>query len=131
MPRMYTYLLPEQVLRKRWLLSGHETDVRQFLFFIRHPLCTLNSRVRIKSNWWKIERKKSTWKGNNPLPSKKLIFRNGQSVRYDDGIIVYCYVNAFYFFDCFMFYVTECKQQLRTMKKYTQIRDIAHFKYRL
>jgi len=27
-----------------------------------------------------------------------------------------------------MVYIPECKQQLKTMKYYTQIRDIAHFK---
>ena len=26
-----------------------------------------------------------------------------------------------------MAYISECKQQLRTMKEYTQIRDIAHW----
>ena len=40
-------------------------------------------------------------------------------------------MNAFFTFDLFMVYiqnVRECKQKLRTMKKYTQIRDIAHLK---
>jgi len=37
-------------------------------------------------------------------------------------------MNAFFTFDLFMVYIPECKQKLRTMKKYTQIRDIAHFK---
>ena len=38
-------------------------------------------------------------------------------------------MNAFFSFDLFMAYdVPECKQQLRTMKKYPPIRDIAHFR---
>ena len=37
-------------------------------------------------------------------------------------------MNSFFSFDFFMVYILECKQQLRTMKYYTQIVDIAHFK---
>jgi hypothetical protein len=37
-------------------------------------------------------------------------------------------MNASFSFDLFMVYIPECKQQLRTMKYYTQIRDIPHFK---
>jgi len=37
-------------------------------------------------------------------------------------------MNAFFSFDLGMVYIPECKQQLRTMKYYTDIRDIAHFK---
>jgi hypothetical protein len=37
-------------------------------------------------------------------------------------------MNAFLSFDRFMVYIPECKQQLRTMKEYTQIRDIEHSK---
>jgi len=37
-------------------------------------------------------------------------------------------MNAFFSFHIFMVYLPECKQQLRTMKWYTQIREIAHFK---
>jgi len=36
-------------------------------------------------------------------------------------------MNALFYFDLFMVYIPECKQQLRNMKKYTQIWDIAHF----
>ena len=39
-----------------------------------------------------------------------------------------CNMNAFFSFDLFMVYLLKCKQQLRTMTYYTQIRDIAHFK---
>ena len=39
-----------------------------------------------------------------------------------------CNMNAFFSFDLFMVYIPECKQQLRTKKKYIQIQDIAHFK---
>jgi hypothetical protein len=39
-----------------------------------------------------------------------------------------CNMNAFFSFDLFLVYIPECKQQLRTMKYYTQIQDIAHFK---
>jgi hypothetical protein len=39
-----------------------------------------------------------------------------------------CNMHAFFSFDLFMVYIPECKQQSRTMKQYTQIRDIAHFK---
>jgi hypothetical protein len=35
-------------------------------------------------------------------------------------------MNAFFFFDLFMVYLLECKQQLRTMKQYDQIPDIVH-----
>jgi hypothetical protein len=35
---------------------------------------------------------------------------------------------VFFSFDLFMVYIPKCKQQLRTMKEYTQIRDIAHSK---
>ena len=37
-------------------------------------------------------------------------------------------MNAFFSFDLFIVYIPECKQQLKTMKSYTQIRDNAHFK---
>jgi len=37
-------------------------------------------------------------------------------------------MNANFSIDLFMVYIPECKQQLRTMKYYTQIRDNAHFK---
>ena len=36
-------------------------------------------------------------------------------------------MDAFFSFDPCMMYIPECKQQLKTMKYYTQIRDIAHF----
>jgi hypothetical protein len=36
-------------------------------------------------------------------------------------IIVNCNMNAFFSFDLFMVYISECKQQLRTMKYYMQI----------
>ena len=36
-------------------------------------------------------------------------------------------MNAYFSFDLFMVYIPEYKQQLWTMK-YTQIRDIEHFK---
>ena len=42
--------------------------------------------------------------------------------------IVNCKMNAFFSFDLFTVYIAECKQQLRTMKHYMQIRDIPHFK---
>ena len=35
-------------------------------------------------------------------------------------------MNALFSFDLFMFYILECKQQLRTMKRCKQIPDIAH-----
>jgi len=37
-------------------------------------------------------------------------------------------MNALFSVDLFMVYIPECIQQLRTMKYYTQIRDISHFK---
>jgi hypothetical protein len=40
-------------------------------------------------------------------------------------------MNAFFFFDLFMVYLLECKQQLRTMKQYDQIPDIVHLKLTL
>ena len=35
-------------------------------------------------------------------------------------------MNELFSFDLFIVYIPECKQQLRTMKLYTLIRDIAH-----
>jgi len=40
-------------------------------------------------------------------------------------------MKTFFSFDLFMVYISECKQQLKTMKLYTQIQDIAHFKSEL
>ena len=40
-------------------------------------------------------------------------------------------MNVFFFFDLFMVYLLECKQQLRTMKQYDQIPDIVHLKLTL
>ena len=40
-------------------------------------------------------------------------------------------MNAFFSFDLFIIYIPECKQQLRTVEYYRQIRDndhIAHLK---
>jgi hypothetical protein len=37
-------------------------------------------------------------------------------------------MNAFFSFDLYLVYIPECKQQLRTMKIYTPIPDIGHFK---
>ena len=37
--------------------------------------------------------------------------------------------NAFFTFHLFVVYIPKCKQQLRTMKYYTQIRDIAQLEY--
>jgi len=37
-------------------------------------------------------------------------------------------MNAFFSFDLLIVKIRECKQQLRTMKYYKQIQDIAHFK---
>jgi len=43
-------------------------------------------------------------------------------------ILITCNMNAFFSFDLFMVYIPECKQQLITVKQYTQIPDIAHLK---
>ena len=40
-------------------------------------------------------------------------------------------MNLFFSFDLFIVYIPEYKQQLITMKWYTQIRDIAHYKSEL
>jgi hypothetical protein len=44
--------------------------------------------------------------------------------------IIYGNMNAVFSFELITVYVPECKQLLRTMKWYTQILDIAHFRYR-
>ena len=55
---------------------------------------------------------------------------DGQTKRTNNDIqnTTFFNMNAFFSFDLFLVYIPECKQQLRTMKIYTPIPDIGHFK---
>jgi hypothetical protein len=51
-----------------------------------------------------------------------------QGILHCYAIILFVTWMLFFSFDLFMVYIPECKQQLRTMKQYTQIQDIVHYK---
>ena len=102
----------------KWFLLNNCRWQQQFL---EQLLKRIISRIKLSR---KTEDEKKKMKGDIEERIKTLR-HNIKQVGFN---IVNCKMNAFFSFDLFTVYISECKQQLRTMKYYTQIRDIPHFK---